>query len=103
MRERRKRIPCSDNIDVMNVASHYYYYYHHHQRMPSFKERFRPSRKYKKAKDASAINIDETTVASASSINTNTTSTTTTSIVIDELGATNSTIFHSHYSADYCK
>ena len=102
MRERRKRIPCSDIIDVMNVGSHYYYYYHH-QRMPSFKERFRPSRKYKKTKDAGAINIDEVTVASASSINTNTTSTTTTSIVIDELAATNSTISISHYSVDYCK
>jgi hypothetical protein len=64
--------------------------------MPSFKERFRTSRKYKKNKESGgATSLDEATAASG--IFTTTTTTTT----IDE--PTGSRLLSTHYSVDYCK
>ena len=93
----------NDNIDVVSIYSHYYY--HHHQRMQSFKDRFRPSRKYKKTKDAGVMSTDETVVTSGNFIDLNpTTAAAMTSIIIDEPTPTNLTsISHLHYSTDYCK
>jgi hypothetical protein len=85
--------------------------------MPSFKERFRPSRKYKKNKEASTAGTDESTpIAVASGISTNTTNVPTVSTVTTSVAAstTNTTIdentgsaalstYHSHYSNDQCE
>jgi hypothetical protein len=90
--------------------------------MPSFKERFRPSRKYKKNKEAAAGSTDESvTVNSGASPNTtNVPSTssaplptapiaaaaasTTTGTTIDEhTGSAALSTCHSHYSNDQCE
>ncbi|CAF4062524.1 unnamed protein product [Adineta steineri] len=87
--------------------------------MPSFKERFRPSRKYKKGKEVNASSTDEsTTPTNGTSTNTTNvpatgvaplpvsstlvaTTTTTTGTTIDEhTGSAALSTYHSHYSAD---
>ncbi|CAF0956398.1 unnamed protein product [Adineta steineri] len=65
--------------------------------MPSFKERFRSSRKYKKNKEAGATGTDE--VASGGTSTTNTSST----IIDDHTGSGALSTHHSHYSVDYNK
>lgn len=99
--------------------------------MPSFKERFRPSRKYKKNKEGGTAGTDESANpaaivnASGTTINTNNVSTTgtsssilasasssaaaaaagsTTSTTIDEhTGSAALSTYHSYYSSDQCK
>ncbi len=81
--------------------------------MPSFKERFRPSRKYKKNKEAGTAGTDDSTpIAVASGISTNTTNVPTVSTVaasttnttIDEnTGSAALSTYHSHYSNDQCE
>jgi hypothetical protein len=65
--------------------------------MPSFKERFRPSRKYKKNKEAGGTSIDESAIASGIS----TTGATTT--IDDSTGSAALSAYHSRYSVDDCK
>jgi hypothetical protein len=63
--------------------------------MPSFKERFRSSRKYKKNKEAGATSIDESaTTASGMSTNAPTT-------IDDHTGSAALSTYSSHYSVDY--
>jgi hypothetical protein len=86
--------------------------------MPSFKERFRPSRKYKKNKEAGTDESVPIAVASGTSINATNVPTTGTSTVATSVAAaastTNTTIdehtgsaalstYHSHYSNDQCE
>ncbi len=99
--------------------------------MPSFKERFRPSRKYKKNKEAGAAGTDEAaTVAVATGTSTNTnnvpiigtlpsttvsttsaaaaaaaaSTTTTTSTTIDEhTGSAALSTYHSYHLNDQCE
>lgn len=86
--------------------------------MPSFKERFRSSRKYKKNKDATTSNTDDPTTnnlaSGTSTYPTNNTSTTSTSIIsststvstttIDEhTGSAALATYHSNYSIDQCE
>jgi hypothetical protein len=67
--------------------------------MPSFKERFRSSRKNKKYKEAGALPIDESsTTPTASGTSTNIPNPPTT---IDD--HTGSAALSTHYSFDYCK
>jgi hypothetical protein len=63
--------------------------------MPSFKERFRPSRKYKKNKEAGSASLEEPTTASGIS-----TTTTIASTTVDEQTGS---VALSNYSVDYCK
>jgi len=65
--------------------------------MPSFKERFRPSRKYKKNKEAGGISIDESTIASGTSI------TGATATIEDQTGSAALSTYHSRYTLDDCK
>lgn len=68
--------------------------------MPSFKERFRPSRKYKKNKDSNSTNNDET----GSTITASGTSTTGVSSTPDDSNGSSSLLnYPTHYSVDYCK
>jgi len=67
--------------------------------MPSFKERFRPSRKYKKNKEADSAGLDEPTTASGISTTTTIASTT----VDEQTGSVALSNYHSNYSGDYCK
>ena len=67
--------------------------------MPSFKERFRSSRKNKKYKEAGALTTDESgTIPTASGTSTNTSNLPTTT---DD--HTGSAALSTHYSVDYCK
>ena len=87
--------------------------------MPSFKERFRPSRKFKKNKDGTTTNTDDTTTSilasGSSTYSTNHASTTNTSstliptatvsaTTIDEhTGSAALASYHSNYSIDQCE
>jgi hypothetical protein len=72
--------------------------------MPSFKERFRPSRKYKTTKEAGTTSIDESTIISGTLTNIWSTSTTDASTTMDDnTGSAALSTYHSHYSVDYCK
>ena len=84
--------------------------------MPSFKERFRPSRKYKKNKDATTSNTEDlttTTLASGSTTHGANPSTTSAAIIptatasamtIDEhTGSAALATYHSNYSMDQCE
>jgi hypothetical protein len=72
--------------------------------MPSFKERFRPSRKYKKNKEIGATSVDESTASSGASTNITNVSTTGAPTTIDDhTGSAASATYHSHFSVDYCK
>ncbi len=85
--------------------------------MPSFKERFRPSRKYKKSKEVGTTGTDESAIV-ASGISTNPThvpttgtstataitATTVSATTIDEnTGSAALATYHSHYSNDQCE
>ncbi len=73
--------------------------------MPSFKERFRPSRKYNKNKEAgAATSIDESTITSGILTNFTNLSTTNASTTIDDYtGSAAVPSSNTHYSFDYCK
>lgn len=73
--------------------------------MPSFKERFRPSRKYKKNKDAGATHTDEfNSSTTTTGLSTCLTATTGASANIDDHNSITSISNHSsHYSVEYCK
>ena len=82
--------------------------------MPSFKERFRPSRKYKKNKEAGTTGTDDSApIAVASGTSNNATNTPIVSNVatpvaapttIDEhTGSAALSTYHSHYSNDQCE
>ncbi len=91
--KKKKKITDIDITDVTIVCSH-----HYHSKMPSFKERFRPSRKYKKNKEAGGNSIDESAIAATG---TSTTGTSTT--IDDQTGSAALSTYHSHCSVDYCK
>jgi len=72
--------------------------------MPSFKERFRPSRKYNKNKEAGATSIDESTITSGTLTNFTNLSTTDASTTIDDYTCSAAVASsNTHYSFDYCK
>ena len=92
--------------------------------MPSFKERFRPSRKLKKSKETSASSVDESS-SSVSGLPTNTSTVSTSGLLLqtslssptttaaapngatidDHTGSAALSTYHSHYSIDHreCK
>jgi hypothetical protein len=85
--------------------------------MPSFKERFRPSRKYKKNKEAGTAGTDDSApVAVASGTSNNATNTptvsnvatpvaapTTSTTIDDHTGSAALSSYHTHYSNDQCE
>jgi hypothetical protein len=84
---RKRRVLDIDNTEIIILCSHHYL-----SKMPSFKERFRPSRKYKKNKEAGAATTDEPgTSATAGG----------TPTTVDD--RTGSAALSSYYSVDYCK
>lgn len=72
--------------------------------MPSFKERFRSSRKYKKNKEAGATDVDESISASGTSTNiTNVLATGVSTATDDHTGSAALSTYPSHHLVDYCK
>jgi len=96
--------------------------------MPSFKERFRPSRKYKKNKDAGAAGTDEadavavasgtstytnnvpitgslpsTTVSTTSAVAAASSSTTTSTTIDEHTGSAALSTYHSYHLNDQCE
>ncbi|CAF1057038.1 unnamed protein product [Rotaria sordida] len=72
--------------------------------MPSFKERFRPSRKYKKNKETSSLNTDDSASSTnASGISTNITTAGASTTIDDHTGLVSLSTYSTHYSVDYYK
>ncbi len=89
-RKKKRKVIDIDSVQITIVCSH-----HYHSKMPSFKERFRSSRKYKKNKEAGATGTDES-APTASGISTNAPTT-----IDDHTGSAALSTYSSHYSVDY--
>ncbi|CAF3303413.1 unnamed protein product [Rotaria sp. Silwood2] len=70
--------------------------------MPSFKERFRPSRKYKKNKEIGSTNTDDSVSTTTASGTSTSLSTAGASLTADDhTGSISLSTYPSHYSVDY--
>jgi hypothetical protein len=95
IRERERRVIDIDNTGIPIVCSRHYY-----SKMPSFKERFRSSRKYKKNKEGGTTSGEEPAAAAAASSSNATNASTT---IDDHTGSAALSTYHSPHPVDYGK